>query len=242
MNCIRIAIICMLFLVIFSCAPAHKRKYAQQPRQSNPPRYIPSASQEAVNKEVPPEPKIPERQLKQAVKKKTSAKSPARPLTVKELTAKINSLAKLKKRIEKKKRETVRTREEYYDDIGRYKKEILEEKRLSRGINSYAEAIRSKRINSNLSLIQRQLAYVEKLTELEYRLNMGSEELLYLEREARADLEIVKVLQTKDQLISRIDRALHDYHPNSERFALSKGKLNLKSTESIWNDIVSKKL
>lgn len=155
---------------------------------------------------------------------------------------KIRSLAALNSKLEQKKSEVASARAEYGRDIQRLKKEIKYEAGKSGGITSYAEAVRNKRINSDLMLIQRQLAYVDKLNELEFQLNLGTEELLYLEREAQTDLVMAKVLDKEDELVKKIADAIKNYEPYTEKFVIEKGQLNLRPPEQIWRDIQEGKI
>lgn len=162
------------------------------------------------------------------------------PAPVRKLKNKINSLVGLRARLFAKIRDLSATRDSYKTQIAMLKSEIQEERRKN-SVNSYQQAINNKRIGSNLSLIQRQLAYIDKIDELGYQLNMGTEELLYLEREARADLKITAVLDNKDELTQKIDQAIKSYEPYAGKFAFDKSQLRITSTEQIWNEIISKK-
>lgn len=249
MGSLRFLTIIMIMLCL-GCSTHHppKTEYRRSqntayrpPYQARVERHTQPRSQETA-KLKPAQRKKTQQKKASAAKKSAKAKPvTAKPITARELKKKISSIINLKERIAKKKKEAHRIRKEYRNDIGRYKDEISSEREKT-GISSYAGALRNKRIVSNLSLIQRNLAYADKMTELIYRLEMGSEELLYLEREAKIDLEMIKVMDNKNLLLDRINNALRDYRPMAENFAISKDQLKLMPTERIWNDLLSGRL
>ena len=152
------------------------------------------------------------------------------------LQEKINEVVSLKTTLEEKRTDMIKTRLEYETDVTQLKVEIDNERKSSQ-IDSYAQALKNKRVRNNLALIQRQSAYVDKISQLEQKILQGIEELLYLEREAKADLKMVKLLDNKDELVQRIDRSLQNYSSSSAKFAIEAKQLKFKPLKQIWQEI-----
>jgi hypothetical protein len=155
------------------------------------------------------------------------------------LQSKIKEVVVLKDGLEKKRKEMQGARLEYQNEIVQLKNEIDTE-RHNNNIDNYKQALKNKRIHNNLALIQRQLAYVDKINKLEYTLSQGIEEMIYLERKTKADLKIVKLLDDKDELVEKIDNSLKNYAPYATKFALDAKRLNFTPLPKIWQDISSK--
>jgi hypothetical protein len=155
------------------------------------------------------------------------------------LQNKIKEVMDLKDGLEKKRKEMQNTSSEYQNEIAQLKIEIDDE-RQKNNIDNYKKALKNKRIHNNLALIQRQLAYIDKINKLEYTLSQGIEEMLYLERKTKADLKIVKLLDNKDELVEKIDNSLKNYAPYATKFALDAKRLNFKPLPKIWQEILSK--
>jgi hypothetical protein len=154
------------------------------------------------------------------------------------LQTKINEIVTLKHGLEKKHIEMQNVRREYQSDIAKFKDEISNEKLIKR-ITSFEQARNNKRVINNLALIQRHLAYIDKINKLEETLSQGIEELLYLERKAKADLKIVRVLDNKDELVRKIDNSLKNYAPNAAKYILDSKKLNLTPLKKIWQEMTA---
>lgn len=152
------------------------------------------------------------------------------------LQSKINEVVTLKNGLEKKRGEMRNARTEYQTEIAALKTEIDQE-RHSGNISDYSQALKNKRIRNNLLLIQRQMAYIDKIDKLEFTLSQGIEEMLYLERKAKADLKIVRLLDNKDELVQKIDNSLKNYAPYATRFALDEKRLHFVPIKRIWQDM-----
>lgn len=152
------------------------------------------------------------------------------------LQSKINEVVNLKNGLEKKRGEMRNARTEYQAEIAALKTEIDQE-RHGGNISDYSQALKNKRIRNNLLLIQRQMAYIDKIDKLEFTLSQGIEEMLYLERKAKADLKIVRLLDNKDELVQKIDNSLKNYAPYATRFALDEKRLHFVPIKRIWQDM-----
>lgn len=157
------------------------------------------------------------------------------------LKEKIFALTRLGERLEEKQEEIKETDADFQKSISELKAEIQNELRAS-SISTLEEALRNKRIKSNLGIIRRQLAYSEKLREIAYQLGSGTIEIRHLKMEAETDLSMARILEDKDELVKKISQAIKDYQPYAEDFVLEKAILNLRSPESILRDIISGKI
>lgn len=152
------------------------------------------------------------------------------------LQSKINEVVTLKNGLEKKRKEMQNARSEYQGEIVVLKNEIDQERRGG-NIGDYQQALKNKRIRNNLLLIQRQMAYIDKIDKLEYTLSQGIEEMLYLERKAKADLKIVRLLDNRDELVQKIDNSLKNYAPYATKFALDEKRLHFIPIKRIWQEM-----
>jgi hypothetical protein len=154
------------------------------------------------------------------------------------LEKKVKELADLRTRLIAKKSEVKRLQVEYKSNIKDLTKEIKAEKR-SAGIRSYEQAQNHPRILYDLSLISRKRAYIEKLKEVEKRLNHGTYELEYLERQAIDDLKIVQTLgdDEVEDLIEDINKVIAKYLPESDKLAIEVDPDSMKTPKQIWQEI-----
>lgn len=152
------------------------------------------------------------------------------------LQSKVNDVVALKNSLEKKRGEMQNVRHEYDKEIDVLKSEITQEQMIS-NVDDFGQAMKNKRIRNNLLLIQRHLAYINKINKLENSLSQGIEELLFLERKTKADIKIVKLLDNKDDLVKKINSSLSNYEHSSSRFALDSKGLSFTPLKKIWQDI-----
>lgn len=153
------------------------------------------------------------------------------------LQAKICEVVALKNTLLKKREEMQKVRCEYEKEIEELKNEITQEQAINK-VDDFSQAMKNKRIRNNLTLIQRHLAYINKITKLENSLSQGIEELLFLERKTRADIKIVRLLDNKDELVKKINGSLSNYANSSSRFVLDAKGLNFTPLKKIWQEIV----
>ena len=154
------------------------------------------------------------------------------------LEHKIKEISNLRSELLIKKEEVETLQDDYQTDIGNFQLEILNEK-ARQGITTYDQAKANTLIFYDLSLIQRNQAYMVKLEEVKSRLDTGANELLYLEREAESDLKLMNVLGKKqiDDLVSNINSQLKKYLPEAGKLAVEADPRSMQSPEQIWEQI-----
>jgi len=158
--------------------------------------------------------------------------------TEKKIQKKINEITDLRQRLEQKQQEVQDLFDLYQTGIRKIKQEILLEK-YHRKIFTYEQAAQNSQIAYDLSLIQRKEAYIQKLKEINLRLQKGTNELLYLEREAQDDLEMVKVLNSNEAeaLVTEINKVIQKYLPDAEKLVINIDEKTLPSPQQIWEQI-----
>ena len=106
-------------------------------------------------------------------------------------------------------------------------------------INSYQAASRSPRIDFNLKLIQKILGYISGLDKKIEYLNIGSEELRFLYRQADDDLKIIETVHDIeiDNLVDQINQISKKYQGQDEKLLIDSGDFDLIPPERIWNDM-----
>jgi len=152
---------------------------------------------------------------------------------------KITELSELRERLSQKQEEVTQLIYDYHNGIVKIKNEILDETQ-QKSITTYEQASRDSRVNYDLILIQRKQAYIQKLTEIEQRLKIGTYELEYLEREADDDLKMAKILRNKEteNLVEEINRVIKKYMPDASNLVINIDDKGLQSPEEIWREIV----
>ena len=118
--------------------------------------------------------------------------------------------------------------------------EVLNEKRKNR-VASYQQAIKDKRIELGLRTIQRRRAYLQRLDEPFHKLYLGSEELLYLKRQAEIDIQMACITGgiEADELVKRINAVIQKHIIMVDRLALGTKDERLQSLETVWKKIGS---
>lgn len=149
---------------------------------------------------------------------------------------KIEQMSELRQKLLEKNRQIIRTVEEYKTDINSLKEEIQSEKEKY-SINTFRQANGNQRIVYDLSLIQRKIAYINKLVEINKRVIQGIEELEFLERQSADDLKIVRVIKGEEikSIIEGIDIVIEKYSPDAKQLQIEINEKNLPSQEQIWN-------
>ena len=91
--------------------------------------------------------------------------------------------------------------------------------------------------------IQRRQSYIEELTKPVYWLNNGSEELLYLVRKARLDLQVSEVAGGVDlnKHMRHISAAIQKYRPSPNKLAVNPLQSKVQPLEKIWQQVSNRK-
>lgn len=161
-----------------------------------------------------------------------------RPVNQWELKKKINDLSSLRQKLTGKKEDIGRLKVEYHNDILSLTNEIKTEQRTN-NIQTFYQARQHPRISYDLSLIQRKKAYIAKLQETEIKLQQGTYELEFLEREAVDDLKMAKTMnnQELEKLIRDINNVIARYLPEAGDLAVNIDPKSMQSPEQIWQEI-----
>jgi CheY-specific phosphatase CheX len=150
------------------------------------------------------------------------------------LQERLEKVAVLREELRQKQKDIARLKRHYQKGI-EVENEILREIR-EKGVNSYQEAIKDKKIELALRTIQRRQAYIEQLDQPYERLHRSNEELHYLERLTRIQSQMANFTTGIDvnELIERIDRGILQHGLGADKLFFDTKGVNLQSLESIW--------
>ncbi len=125
---------------------------------------------------------------------------------------------------------------QYRREIAGVEDEIRAE---AKGVHEFKQAVENKRIELGLKTIQRQQAYIDKLEESARHLQIGNEELRFLQREIQADARIAAFTEnvTVDHLAAKADEALKRYGLALEKARVDLSSISLTPLEQIWKSI-----
>ena len=158
------------------------------------------------------------------------------------LTAKLEEAADLRNQLLGKKEEIDRLDLYYRNGIAELEQAINHEVQKN-GVSSFEQAMKNKRIELNLRTIQRRRAYIQGLEKPSMWVDRGSEELLYLMRKARLDLELIDVAGGID--INKHNRhlsaAINQYRPSTDKLAINLQDEKLAPLETIWQQANNKR-
>jgi hypothetical protein len=104
------------------------------------------------------------------------------------------------------------------------------------GIDSLPQALKNHQVELALKSIQRRLAYRDNLEKPLRWIDLGSEELLYLQRRATFDLQLKKIAEGIDlaSQMAEIDSALIAYQPTAEKLSINNFVPLKPPLEVIW--------
>ena len=142
-----------------------------------------------------------------------------------------------------KKQEEIRALKHYYRNrIQGVRDEILNEKR-EKGITTFHQALKNKRIELGLRTIRRRHSYINKLNGPFEQLHDGSEKLLYIKRLAGIQIQMVQVVNGIDvgKLGKRLDIIIEKEARGVESLAIDTGGASAPTLEEIWEEIVQEK-
>jgi hypothetical protein len=102
--------------------------------------------------------------------------------------------------------------------------------------------VKNKRIELNLRTIQRRQAYIQELAKPADWLDSGSEELFFLVRKARLDLQLTEIAGGIDlnKHMRHISAAIQKYRPSPEKLAIDPLQSNPQPLETIWQQVKKK--
>ena len=139
-----------------------------------------------------------------------------------------------------KKQEEIRALKHYYRNrIQEVRDKILNEKR-EKGITTFHQALKSKRIELGLRTIRRRHLYINKLNGPLEQLHGDSEELLYIKRLAGIQIQMVPVVNGIDiaKLGKRMDIIIEKKASGIDNLAIDIRETRAPALEEIWNEIV----
>ena len=139
-----------------------------------------------------------------------------------------------------KKQEEIRALKHYYRNrIQEVRDEVLNEKR-EKGITTFQQALKSKRIELGLRTIRRRHLYINKLNGPLEQLYGGSEELLYIKRLAEIQIQMAPVVNGIDiaKLGKRMDIIIEKKAGGIDSLAIDTGETSTPALEEIWKEIV----
>lgn len=154
------------------------------------------------------------------------------------LEKKIEELSNLSESLINKRREISQVQVNYKNEIVELKTEIAYLQTTDK-LADFESAIKKPRIKNNLTLIQKKLAYLDRLNLIVGRLMRGSEELIYLKRDAETDLSLIDVLNDEEikALADEIDAVINEYLPDAGRLIFEDKNLALRPINEIWQEI-----
>ena len=154
---------------------------------------------------------------------------------------KIVELDELRNKLIDRKQEVITGEIRYQHSIISLKREIFHEAKKGK-LTDFEQAKKtSPRISYDISLIQSEGAYINKLMEIESRVSSGIYQLEYLERRAIDDFYLVNLVQNKaiDDLIKEIDKVISSYLPDAQKLVINVDVNTMQTPEQIWADILS---
>jgi len=156
--------------------------------------------------------------------------------------AKLEDAGFLRDELLEKQEEIYRLKLHYQNGIADLEDQI-NRKLQKKGITSYLQALKNRRIELNLRTIQRRRSYIHGLEKPARWIKQGSEELLYLKRKAELDLQLIDIAGgiDMDRHMRHIGAAMQKYRPSAENLAVDCENTDLPPLEKIWAQIKNKK-
>jgi hypothetical protein len=150
----------------------------------------------------------------------------------------LSKVVDLIKSLQNKQKAIANLKQQYKKGIDEAENEILKEKR-GKGLATYQDAQKEKRVELYLRMIQRRQIYIAELDRLLEQLVLNTEELLYLKRQIEIDMLMVNVIKgmNSDKLVKRIDTIIQQHIHDADKLTLNTKDARPQSLESIWKKI-----
>lgn len=160
--------------------------------------------------------------------------------TKKKLQKRYDELVALDKNLERKKEEVSTLYDNFSSDIEELEDEIRTVVNKN-NLNDFNQMLKETRIRYNLELLQQKRAYLKKLTSFYKQLMLGNEEILFLKRKTKSDLQVAQVLDEKEMkdLIQQIEATLNKNLPYADQLAIEVSPQDLESKEQILQNILN---
>ena len=150
----------------------------------------------------------------------------------------LSKVVDLIKSLQNKQKAIANLKQQYKKGIDEAENEILKEKH-GKGLTTYQDAQKEKRVELYLRMIQRRQIYIAELDRLLEQLVLNTEELLYLKRQIEIDMLMVNVIKgmNSDKLVKRIDTIIQQHIHDADKLTLNTKDARPRSLESIWKKI-----
>ena len=150
----------------------------------------------------------------------------------------LSKVVDLIKSLQNKQKAIANLKQQYKKGIDEAENEIFEEKQ-GKGLATYQDAQKEKRVELYLRMIQRRQVYIADLDRLLEQLVLNTEELLYLKRQIEIDMLMVNVIKgmNSDKLSKRIDTIIQQHIHDADKLTLNTKDARPQSLESIWKTI-----
>ncbi len=151
---------------------------------------------------------------------------------------KLSKVVDLIKSLQNKQKAIADLKQQYKKGIDEAENELLKGKR-GKGLATYKDAQKEKRVELYLRMIQRRQVYIAELDRLLEQLALNTEELLYLKRQVEIDMLMVNVIKgmNSDKLAKRIDAIIQQHIHDVDKLTLNTKDARPQSLESIWGKI-----
>ena len=150
----------------------------------------------------------------------------------------LSKVVDLIKSLQNKQRAIANLKQQYKKGIDEAENAILKEKH-DKGLTTYQNAQKEKRIELYLRMIQRRQIYIAELDRLLEQLDLNTEELLYLKRQIEIDMLMVDVIKgiNSDKLAKRINTIIQQHIHDADKLTLNTKEARPQSLKSIWEKI-----
>ena len=160
------------------------------------------------------------------------------PVPLSPVDRKLKEAAELRDSLLDKQRAIADLKQHYLYGIGGLEDEIFEVIH-DKGLTTYQDVLKEKKIKLNLSSIQRRHLYIKELDQLFEQLVLGSEELLYINRLTGIDIKMVDVVKDMDmdKLTRRIETYIRRHIHDNDKLILGTKNIKPQPIKTIWKMI-----
>ena len=159
------------------------------------------------------------------------------------LDAKMTEINQLRDTLLRKQAEVLELKNDYQKGIDELEKEISD-KMQQEGINTFLQAIENKRIEFALQTIQRRQIYIRKLQRPLNWIFEACEDLLYINRQALVDLQVVEIAAGIDlnKHMQQMEIAVEKYKLTANKLAIDFTETQPESLATIWERVAKTRL
>ena len=159
------------------------------------------------------------------------------------LDAKIREIGTLRNALLHKEEEILGLKEQYQKGIEEVENEIADQMQKE-GIGTFLQAMENRRMAFGLQTIQRRQIYIHKLEKPLNWIFEACEEMLYIERLVRVDLQVAEIASGIDlnRHLRQMDTAAEKYRLTADKLAADLTDGQPESLEAIWERIDQRRL